>query len=81
MFWLRTTNPSMTIPIRIKKTQHNPSRMSVSERGGLPRTGASVDGAAKEEVGMAVGVTWFASTAPETGTIVGTKVGVGCEVG
>ena len=71
----------MTIPIRIKKTQHNPSRMSVSERGGLPRTGASVDWVAKDEVGIAVGVIWFASTAPETGTIVGTKVGVGCEVG
>ena len=67
--------------MRIRKTQHNPSRMSVNERGGRPRTGASVDWVAKDEVGIAVGVTWFASTAPETGTIVGTKVEVGTAVG
>ena len=67
--------------MRMRKTQHNPSRMSVNERGGPPRTGASVDWVAKDEVGIAVGVTWFASTAPETGTMVGTKVEVGTAVG
>ena len=67
--------------MRIRKTQHIPSRVSVSQSGGAVRTGTSAVGSPKDEVGVAVGVIWFASNAPETGTIVGAKVGVSAVVG
>ena len=46
----------MNIPMRIRKKQHNPSRMRVNERGGLPLTGVSVGWVANDEVGIALGV-------------------------
>ena len=67
--------------MRIRKTQHIPSRVSVSQSGGAVRTGTSAVGSPKDEVGMAVGVIWFASNAPETGTIVGANVGISAVVG
>jgi len=46
----------MSIPMKIRKAQHNASRMRVNDKGGLPRTGASVDWVANDEVGMVLGV-------------------------
>ena len=59
-----------------------PSKMSVSDSGGVVRVGVSVCvGCPFDEVGTGVGVACCINDPPETGTIVGTKVGVGCAVG
>jgi len=48
----------MTTPIRMMKTQHNPSKISVNARGGLlevDEDGSTV-GSPNVDVGMGVGV-------------------------
>src|SRR5687767_464091 len=72
----------MSTPIRNSMTQHTPSMMTDNPTGGAVRVGISVASVlSKEEVGITVGVDCCANGAPETGTIVGIWVGVGCAVG
>jgi hypothetical protein len=62
--------------------QHIPNIIIVNASGGPVRAGVCVDSPPKEEVGIGVGVAWRTEDAwPPTGTIVGTNVGVACEVG
>lgn len=70
------------MPINRASTQHKLSRNKVNERGGPEFVDEAVGvPVTMEEVGATNGVDVTANGAPETGTMVGTKVGVGWAVG
>ena len=80
---MRTINPSTNMPMTNKSAQHKPISMSVRASGGPVREGegASCVDCAVEDVGTGVTVACCTKDPPAIGTIVGTKVGVGCTVG
>jgi hypothetical protein len=65
----------MNIPIRSRKKQHNPNKISVNERGGLLRTGVPAGSVVNNEVGMALGVVWTEKGAPEKESVVTLSIG------
>jgi hypothetical protein len=64
-------------------TQQNPTKAIVNASGGPPGWvwDGGESGELNDEVGITYGVGVIASGAPETGTMVGTNVGVGWAVG